>query len=70
MKVLLVDDHALFREGLRVLLERLEQDYEIFEAGDCAGFAGFRPARYAGHSGDSGYAGSLPRCASSRDLSG
>lgn len=36
MKVLLVDDHALFREGLRSLLERLGESFEIFEAGDCA----------------------------------
>jgi DNA-binding NarL/FixJ family response regulator len=35
MKVLLVDDHALFREGLRSLFERLDQNFEIFEAGDC-----------------------------------
>jgi DNA-binding NarL/FixJ family response regulator len=37
MKVLLVDDHALFREGLRVLLERLGDAFEMYEAGDCAG---------------------------------
>jgi DNA-binding NarL/FixJ family response regulator len=37
MKVLLVDDHALFREGVRLLLERLGDEFEILEAGDCAG---------------------------------
>jgi CheY-like chemotaxis protein len=36
MKVLLVDDHALFREGVRLLLERLGDEFEILEAGDCA----------------------------------
>lgn len=36
MKVLLVDDHTLFREGLRLLLERFEESFEILEAGDCA----------------------------------
>lgn len=37
MKILLVDDHALFREGLRLLLERLGESFEVLEAGDCAG---------------------------------
>jgi DNA-binding NarL/FixJ family response regulator len=36
MKILLVDDHALFREGVRVLLERLGDQLEVLEAGDCA----------------------------------
>lgn len=36
MKILLIDDHALFREGLRLLLERFSEPFEIFEAGDCA----------------------------------
>lgn len=32
MKVLLADDHELVREGLRLLLERLDKDVEILEA--------------------------------------
>lgn len=36
MKVLLVDDHTLFREGLRLLLERFEESFEMLDAGDCA----------------------------------
>ena len=36
MKILLVDDHALFREGLKFLLHRLDTTLEIDEAGDCA----------------------------------
>jgi DNA-binding NarL/FixJ family response regulator len=36
MKVLLVDDHALFREGVRLVLERLGEEFEVLEAGDCA----------------------------------
>jgi DNA-binding NarL/FixJ family response regulator len=40
VKVLLIDDHILFREGLRLLLDRLEFDCELLEAGCCAqGFA-------------------------------
>lgn len=35
MKVLLIDDHTLFREGLRLLLERMEGGFDILEAGDC-----------------------------------
>ncbi len=35
MKVLLIDDHTLFREGLRLLLERMEGSFDILEAGDC-----------------------------------
>jgi DNA-binding NarL/FixJ family response regulator len=35
MKVLLVDDHALFREGLRLLLQRMGDEFEILEASDC-----------------------------------
>jgi DNA-binding NarL/FixJ family response regulator len=35
MKVLLIDDHTLFREGLRLLLERMGGHFEILEAGDC-----------------------------------
>ena len=33
MKILIVDDHALFREGLRHILSRLADDAQIFEAG-------------------------------------
>jgi DNA-binding NarL/FixJ family response regulator len=32
MKILIIDDHALFREGLRLLLGRLGENLEIFEA--------------------------------------
>ena len=35
-KVLLVDDHALFREGVSLLLRRLEPESEIVEAGSLA----------------------------------
>jgi DNA-binding NarL/FixJ family response regulator len=34
MKVLLVDDHVLFREGLRMLLKHLMGDVIIYEAGN------------------------------------
>jgi DNA-binding NarL/FixJ family response regulator len=33
MKVLLVDDHALFREGLRLLLQRMDAGFDVLEAG-------------------------------------
>jgi DNA-binding NarL/FixJ family response regulator len=33
MKVLLIDDHALFREGLRLLLQRMDAGFEVLEAG-------------------------------------
>lgn len=36
MKILVVDDHALIREGLRQVLRGLEEDVEVFEAGSCA----------------------------------
>jgi DNA-binding NarL/FixJ family response regulator len=36
MRVLLVDDHALFREGLKFLLRSLDSALEIDEASDCA----------------------------------
>ncbi len=36
MKVLLVDDHTLFREGLRLLLERMAGEFEVLEAADCS----------------------------------
>lgn len=35
MKVLLIDDHALFREGLALLLRPLQGDLSIREAGSC-----------------------------------
>ena len=34
MKVLLVDDHVLFRQGIQLLLERLNPSIQVFEAGD------------------------------------
>lgn len=34
MKILIVDDHALFREGLRLLISQLESRAEIFLVGD------------------------------------
>lgn len=36
MRILIIDDHALFRQGLRFLLRDLDADLEIVEAGDCA----------------------------------
>jgi DNA-binding NarL/FixJ family response regulator len=36
MKILLADDHALFREGMRHVLARLGDDISIVEAGDYA----------------------------------
>jgi len=35
MKLLLVDDHALFREGVALLLRSLESEVEALEAGSC-----------------------------------
>jgi DNA-binding NarL/FixJ family response regulator len=35
MKVLVVDDHALIRDALRHVLEQLEREVTVFEAGDC-----------------------------------
>jgi DNA-binding NarL/FixJ family response regulator len=37
MNVLLIDDHALFREGLKFLLGSLDAALHVDEAGDCAG---------------------------------
>jgi DNA-binding NarL/FixJ family response regulator len=34
LKIMLVDDHALFREGLRYVLQQLPEDVEIMEAGN------------------------------------
>jgi len=36
MNVLLIDDHALFREGLKFLLRSLDAALEVDEASDCA----------------------------------
>jgi len=36
MKILLIDDHALFREGLKFLLRSLDAALEVHEAGNCA----------------------------------
>src|SRR5262245_23532036 len=36
MKVLIVDDHPLFRAGVRALLKELDASTEVLEAGDCA----------------------------------
>jgi DNA-binding NarL/FixJ family response regulator len=35
VRILIVDDHALFRQGLRFLLRDLDAELEIAEAGDC-----------------------------------
>lgn len=35
LKILVVDDHALIREGLRQVLRGLEENVEVFEAGSC-----------------------------------
>jgi DNA-binding NarL/FixJ family response regulator len=35
MKLLIVDDHALFREGVAMLLHSLDSDVRILEAGSC-----------------------------------
>ena len=37
MDILLVDDHSLFREGLKYALLKLSDDVRIFEAGNCRG---------------------------------
>lgn len=34
MQILVVDDHSLFREGLRYVLENIQKDIAILEAGD------------------------------------
>lgn len=33
MRILIIDDHALFRAGMALLLARLDQDVEVVEAG-------------------------------------
>lgn len=35
MKILLVDDHALFRDGLKLILVQIGEDVEISECGNC-----------------------------------
>lgn len=35
MKILIVDDHALIREGLRQVLKGLDNEVEVLEAGSC-----------------------------------
>lgn len=35
MKILVVDDHALIREGLRQVLRGLDKDVEVLQAGSC-----------------------------------
>jgi len=35
LKILVVDDHALIREGLRQVLRGLDNDVEVLEAGSC-----------------------------------
>lgn len=35
MKLLLVDDHPLFREGVALLLRSIESEVEVLEAGSC-----------------------------------
>lgn len=36
MKILVVDDHALVREGLRQVLKNLDENVDVLEAGNCA----------------------------------
>ncbi len=36
MKILVADDHALFREGMRHLLPQLQDGVEVIEAGNCS----------------------------------
>ena len=36
MDVLLIDDHVMFRQGLRLLLSDLDQNLTFTEAGSCA----------------------------------
>ena len=35
MKILIVDDHALFRDGMKFLLQELSENIEISDAQDC-----------------------------------
>ena len=45
MHVLLIDDHALFRRGLRLMLADLDPDIRFTEAGDCAAAAALHDLR-------------------------
>src|SRR5215204_659975 len=36
MKILVVDDHVLIREGMRTVLQQLDASIEVLEAGTCA----------------------------------
>ncbi|WP_321392442.1 response regulator transcription factor [Emcibacter sp.] len=36
MRMLLVDDHALFRDGLKFVLNEMDRGVEVLEAGNCA----------------------------------
>ena len=36
MKILLIDDHPIFRAGLELLLRQLDPEAEVFHAGNCA----------------------------------
>jgi DNA-binding NarL/FixJ family response regulator len=45
MNILLIDDHALFREGLKFLLRSLDAALQVDEAGDCAGALGRAASR-------------------------
>jgi DNA-binding NarL/FixJ family response regulator len=46
VKILVVDDHALVREGLRQVLKGLEEGLEVLQAGTCA--QAFAIAQYHG----------------------
>lgn len=35
MRIVMIEDHALFRDGMRLLLEQLDTGVEIVEAGGC-----------------------------------
>ena len=37
MKVLLIDDHVMFRQGMKFLLSDLDESLQFFEAGTCCG---------------------------------
>ena len=36
MKILIIDDHALIREGIAVMVQAIKPDTEILQAGSCA----------------------------------
>ena len=35
MKILLIDDHAMFRDGIAPLLKHLDQEVCVIQAGTC-----------------------------------